>query len=141
MPELTLLISSLLLGSMLFFVAIIAPSIFKALDSDNALKLTRAIFPRFYLWGIGLSMAAIISAAITGSKLFFPLLIIVAGFIYSRQILSPKIIRAKDQLMASKSQGDETTYKSLHKKSVMINVIQMLLLVLIVVSNQLGYAR
>ena len=125
---------------MIFFVVIIAPSIFKALDSNNTLKLTRTIFPRFYLWGIALSAAAIISATISASKLFFPHLLIVAGFIYSRQILGPRIVRAKDQLIASKSQQDDFIYKSLHKRSVIINVIQMIVLLLIVVSNQLGYA-
>jgi hypothetical protein len=137
---LTIQISSLLLGSMIFFVVIVAPSIFKALDRDNTLKLTRTIFPRFYLWGIALSAAGIISSLVSGSKLFFPLLLVAAGFIYSRQILGPRMVLAKDRWLENCLSDDESTYKSLHKTSVIINVMQMALLLLIVVSNQLGYA-
>ena len=125
---------------MIFFVVIVAPAIFKALDNDNTLKLTRTIFPRYYLWGIALSAAGIISAMLAGSNLFLPLLLIAAGFIYSRQILGPGIVRAKDRWIENNATKDESLYKSLHKRSVIINVLQMFLLLIIVVSHQLGYA-
>ena len=69
----------------------------------------------------------------------FPLLflLIAAGFIYSRQVLNPGITQAKDRWLETKHGNDEIVYKSLHKRSVLINVIQMVLLLFIVVNYQL----
>jgi hypothetical protein len=40
------------IGSMVFFTAVVAPTVFKVLSSDDAARLQRAIFPRYYLLGI-----------------------------------------------------------------------------------------
>lgn len=39
-------------GSIVFFSAVVAPAIFRALTSEHSSKLTRVIFPRYYLTGI-----------------------------------------------------------------------------------------
>ena len=56
--------------------------------------------------------------------------IIVIGYLYSRQILVPKINKSRDLA----NEGDEKskkTFNSLHFQSVAINLIQMLLLIII----------
>ncbi len=47
-----LLALSVWIGSIVFFSAVVAPTVFKTLPSDDAAKLQRAIFPRYYLLGL-----------------------------------------------------------------------------------------
>ena len=49
-------LNSILLGSMLFFVIIVSPTVFTALSSDQASKFLRLIFPRLFLFGLALSL-------------------------------------------------------------------------------------
>ena len=139
MLNITILLTTILLGSMVFFASIVAPSIFKTLKDNDALKFTRYLFPKYYLWCIGVCSLSLLFAVVAKSSIFIPLLIILIGFIYSRQLLTPKISEAKDQWLASDSPEDKARYKSLHKRSVIINAIQMILLLIIVVTNQVMY--
>ncbi len=136
MLSLATLCSSILLGSMLFFAIVVAPSIFKSLEDDEALKFTRHVFPRYYLWGIGISALSTLLAVSARSYACILLSIVFLGFLYGRQILLPKISKAKDQWLASDSVQDKTRYKSLHKRSVIINATQIILLVIIVTAAQ-----
>ncbi len=136
MLSLTTLFTTILLGSMLFFVAIVAPSIFKSLDAEEALKFTKNVFPKYYLWGIVVSALATVSAIIAGSYTAILLFVVLLGFAYSRQILAPKIRTAKDQWLASDSPQDKALYKSLHKQSVIINATQTFILLIIVIVTQ-----
>jgi uncharacterized membrane protein len=52
-----LLSLSVWIGSVVFFRVVVAPMVFKALASDDAAKLMRGIFPRYY--ALGLSCAAV----------------------------------------------------------------------------------
>jgi hypothetical protein len=47
-------------GGMVFFTAVVAPIVFKTLPSDEAAKLQRAIFPRYYLMGIVCAMLGVV---------------------------------------------------------------------------------
>ena len=49
-------LNSILLGSMLFFVIIVSPTVFTSLSSDQASKFLRIIFPRLFLFGLILSL-------------------------------------------------------------------------------------
>ena len=49
-------LNSILLGSMLFFVIIVSPTVFTSLSSDQASKFLRIIFPRLFLFGLVLSL-------------------------------------------------------------------------------------
>ena len=135
------LLSSLLLGSMVFFAGIVTPSIFKSLDDDNIQSYTRQLFPCYYLWCIGLSGFAALLAVAAKSYIAILLLIILSGFIYGKQTLLPKISKVKDCWLASDSPQDESRYKSLHRRSVIINGFQMFMLLMIVVANLILYPR
>ncbi|MBM3858275.1 MAG: DUF4149 domain-containing protein [Verrucomicrobia bacterium] len=47
-----LLALSVWIGSIVFLTVVVAPTVFKTLPPDDAAKLQRAIFPRYYLLGI-----------------------------------------------------------------------------------------
>ncbi len=141
MLSLTTLFSSILLGSMVFFTGVVAPSMFKTLDDESALNYTRYLFPKYYLWCIVVAAMALLFALLGKSYVSLPLAIILMGFIYGRQILLAKITMTKDQWLASDSPQDKARYKSLHKRSVIINGFQLILLLFIVVANQVLYPR
>jgi len=133
MISFSVLLSSLLLGSMIFFMAIVLPTVHRSLKSKHAFAFTRDIFPKFYLWGLVISLIALIFSLMAKSNFSFFLGITFLGFAYSRQILLPKLLAARDGWLSSDSPQDKTKYKSLHKKSVLIGATQITLLLIIVV--------
>ena len=137
MLGLTILLCSILLGSMVFLVGIVIPSIHKVLDSGKALALTRHLFPRYCVWGLALSLLATLISIAAGSYHYILLIIVFIGFLYSRQILLPKISSAKDNWLMSESPQDKAHFKKLHKRSVMITATQVVLLIVILVSTQI----
>lgn len=132
----TAILSTILLGTMLFFAVIVAPSIHKSLEKEEALTFSRYLFPRYFLCGIVLSVLGIVFSVLDGSYTFILLIVILLGFVYSRQILLPKISKAKDQWATSESPQDKARYKSLHRRSVIINATQITLLAIIVIATQ-----
>jgi hypothetical protein len=54
--------------------------------------------------------------------------IVLCGFVYSRQWLMPKINRAREKWLASDGHQDKAAFSKLHKQSVLVNVIQIVLL-------------
>jgi len=116
-----------LLGIMLFFAFAVAPTVFSSLPAEHAGVYLRAIFPRYYLWGI---IFAIITAAIAtrvAFSVFTTVSIIALLFIFSRQILVPAINVARDAKLAGED-GAVPRFKRLHLVSVLINLSQMLML-------------
>ena len=55
-----LIIYSILIGYMVFFTLCIAPIINNTLDRENASKLLRKVFPKNFLFGLVLSILAIL---------------------------------------------------------------------------------
>ena len=126
---------------MLFFAGVIAPSMHRSLAESEALSYSRAVFPKYYLWGIAMSALTTVMAISAGSYTFILLLVVLLGFLYSRQILLPKISTTKDQWLASDSAQDKTRYKLLHKRSVIINATQILILIIIVATTQVLHTQ
>jgi hypothetical protein len=120
-----------LLAIMIFYSFGIAINVHRTLDKENAGKLLRKLFPIYFLWGIVISITAEIIYLLEGLNVqAFIMAIIVIGYLYSRQILVPKLNKNRDLA----NEGDEKSKKifsSLHLQSVSINIIQMLLLALI----------
>lgn len=127
-------IVALLLGSMLFFAAVVAPSAFRALDTADAGRFLRVIFPRYYLWGMVLSALALGVCLFHSPKGAALMALVVAGFVYSRQVLMPAINIARDRWHESESPGDKAAFSALHRRSVIINVTQMVLLAIVLVA-------
>tara|TARA_B000000475_G_scaffold180273_1_gene145063 strand:- start:240 stop:635 length:396 start_codon:yes stop_codon:yes gene_type:complete len=124
-------LSVALLAIMIFYSFGIAINVHKTLDKENAGKLLRRLFPIYFLWGLFISiLAEIIFLLNAKQEQAFIMAIIFIGYLYSRQILVPKINKSRDLA----NEGDEKSKKdfnSLHFQSVAINLIQMLLLIII----------
>ena len=120
-----------LLAIMIFYSFGIAINVHRTLDKENAGKLLRKLFPIYFLWGIVISITAEIIYLQEGLNVqAFIMAIIVIGYLYSRQILVPKLNKNRDLA----NEGDEKSKKifnSLHLQSVSINIIHMLFLALI----------
>jgi len=120
-----------LLSIMIFYSFGIAFNVHKTLDKENAGKLLRKLFPLYFLWGIIISIFIEIIFLYLGTSLKALLMGIVAiGFLYSRQVLVPLLNKNRDLA----NEGDEEakkTFGSLHLRSVSINIIQMVLLVVV----------
>lgn len=108
------------IGIMLFFTIAVAPTIFTVLPQEWAAKYVRAFFPKYYaVLGVTSAIAAafdstpIYRLALAGCALFF--------FI-SQWVITPAVNRARDA-------GREPAFKMLHRLSVFINLLQLLIFI------------
>ena len=128
MPEyllnLTKFLIPLLFGGLIFFSALVAPSVFTSLDEKNARVFLRSIFPKLYLFAGIFSLFISLILFFINNFLSFIYFIITIGYFYSRQFLMIKINEASDQ----KNQNE---FKKLHRFSVLIFIVQILLMLLI----------
>jgi hypothetical protein len=128
MPEyllnLTKFLIPLLLGGLIFFSALVAPSVFTSLDEKNARVFLRSIFPKLYLFAGIFSLFISIILFFINNFLSFIYFIITIGYFYSRQFLMIKINEASDQ-------KNQKEFKKLHRFSVLIFIVQILLMLLI----------
>ena len=115
------------LGVMLFFSFVIAPVIFKVLDSNNAGKFVRKIFPHYYLINLViLSVVVLLLLYISSVNLDFYITLVVAIlFAFSFFVLMPLINKFKDN-------KEERKFKYSHALSVIINFIQIIGLIYLV---------
>ena len=108
------------LSFMIFFPLVVATSVFKVLDEKQSSKFLRIFFPKYYLYGFVLSLAGAILSIYFENKLSILIYsFIMVGFIFSRQILTPMVNKAKDS-------NDEKKFNKLHKLSVFINFLQII---------------
>lgn len=120
-----------LLSIMIFYSFGIAFNVHKTLDKENAGKLLRKLFPLYFLWGIIISIFIEIIFLYLGTSLKALLMAIVAiGFLYSRQVLVPLLNKNRD-LANEGNEEAKKAFGSLHLRSVSINIIQMVLLVVV----------
>ena len=123
------------LSIMIFYSAIIAVNVHKNLDRENAGKLLRVLFPSYFLTTAILSLIALIFSLIEKEFLNAILLFLVfLGSIISRQYLVPKINTERD-LQLSGDQTSKKNFAKLHGLSVSINITQILILIIIVLTN------
>ncbi len=116
-----------LIGSMLFFAAVVAPTVFRTLPAEHAGPFLRRLFPRYYAWGFVVAALATLLAALAGAA---PAAIVVAalialGFGVARQLLLPRINRARDAELAGDAAAGRR-FARLHRLSVLLNLAQLL---------------
>ena len=128
MPEYLLILVKFLipflLGGLIFFSALVAPSVFTSLDEKNARVFLRSIFPKLYLFAGIFSLFISLILFFINNFLSFIFFIITIGYFYSRQFLMIKINEASDQ-------KNQKEFKKLHRFSVLIFIVQILLMLLI----------
>ena len=133
MSTLGIVITSGAFFIMFFFSLSIARNVHSTLGPDNAGKLLRVLFPKYFFWGLILSLVGSAAFYLSGELLKSLTLIIVAVLSgVSRFILVPKINKSRDLML----EGEEIAKKSfslLHALSVSINLVQLVLLLVILI--------
>ena len=126
--QLGLYLTSVILGTMVFFSFVVAPVTFTTLNEENARKFIRKIFPYYYLFNLTISILTILSFIVIKKFLieFYLISLIAILFIISNFVLMPLINKYKDN-------HQEKKFKYLHFISVAINFVQMILLVLLLI--------
>ena len=117
--SLQILLSGLISGVILFQTAIIAPSVFKVLSSENAAPFLRTIFPKLFIFVAVLSLVGLVLSLISSNALglivFFVSLLSMLICYY----IVPNTNRARDE-------GNDKVFKKLHSVSVVLTVIVLL---------------
>ena len=126
--QISIYLTAMILGIMLFFSFVIAPVVFTTLDEEHARKFIRRIFPFYYNVNLGISFIVLMTFLYL-SKLgidFYLILVITILFATSNYLLMPLINKYRDEKQDRK-------FKYSHFISVVINFIQMICLVFLLI--------
>ncbi len=126
--QVSLYLTSMVLGVMLFFSFVVAPVTFTSLNEENARKFIRKIFPYYYSVNLFFSLLILLIFIILRkfSLDFYFILTISILFALSNFLLMPLINKYRDN-------KEEKKFKYTHFISVVINFIQMILLVTVLI--------
>ena len=126
--KLSVYMTSIIFGIMLFFSFVVAPVTFTALNEENAKKFIRKIFPYYYTINLAISVLVLICFIILKifSLDFYLILSVSVLFAVSNFILMPLINKYRDEMQDKK-------FKQSHFISVVINFVQIILLVIILI--------
>ena len=128
-----------LIGSMIFFMAVVSPSVFATLSTNASSKLLRTIFPRMFLFGFIIAILSLVLCYISSNILNSILLIIVAmSFIINRNYLTPKINDFRDKELEGDKKAS-SSFKYMHLLSVLLFVLNFIILIGIVINNYFNY--
>ena len=126
--QVSIYLTAMILGIMLFFSFVIAPVVFTTLDEENARKFIRRIFPFYYNVNLSISLI-VLFAFLYLRKLgldFYLILAITILFATSNYLLMPLINKYRDEKQDKK-------FKYSHFISVVINFAQMICLVFLLI--------
>ena len=130
---------AVLIGSMIFFMAVVSPSVFATLSTNASSKLLRTIFPRMFLFGFIIAILSLVLCYISDNILNSILLIIVAmSFIINRNYLTPKINDFRDKELEGDKKAS-SSFKYMHLLSVLLFVLNFIILIGIVINNYFNY--
>ena len=130
---------AVLVGSMIFFMAVVSPSVFATLSTNASSKLLRTIFPRMFLFGFIMAILSLVLCYISSNILNSILLIIVAmSFIINRNYLTPKINDFRDKELEGDKKAS-SSFKYMHLLSVLLFVLNFVILIGIVINNYFNY--
>ena len=126
--QISIYLTSMILGIMLFFSFIVAPVTFTALNEENARIFIRKIFPYYYTVNLAISVLILILFIILKifSLDFYLILIVALLFAVSNFVLMPLINKFRDEKRDKK-------FKQSHFISVVINFVQIILLVIVLI--------
>tara|TARA_B100000508_G_C11287044_1_gene193361 strand:+ start:204 stop:587 length:384 start_codon:yes stop_codon:yes gene_type:complete len=112
----------LIVGAIILKVAIIAPTMFKTLDSSNFGKAIRPLWPKFFAMVVVLSIFSLITVYLHSDLSVYHMIIAVSSIVLAAicYVIIPATNRATDN-------GDHKTFKILHRISVSFTVILLIL--------------
>ena len=122
--DIILVLVSIWVGSIIFFSAIIAPTVFKVLDEKSAGLFLRAFFPKYYIFGLImglLSIVLIFLLSIPTNTMLLALLIVMIALTVTSKLMIPVINAARDM-----GEAGVRRFKKLHTMSVMLNVLTLI---------------
>ena len=126
--QISIYLTAMILGIMLFFSFVIAPVVFTTLDEENARKFIRRIFPFYYNVNLVISLIILLTFLFL-SKLgidFYLIFVVTILFAISNFLLMPLINKYRDEKQDKK-------FKYSHFISVVINFVQMICLVYLLI--------
>ena len=125
--QLSIYLTSIILGIMLFFSFVVAPVVFTTLDEENARKFIRRIFPYYYNVNLGISLLVLLILLFTSNFeiKFYLILVVAILFAISNYLLMPMINKFRDE-------NQDKKFKYSHLISVIFNFVQILILVIII---------
>ena len=120
-----IIIISIWSGTIIFFSAVVAPTVFKSLDEKEAGVFLRAFFPKYYIFGIVLGVVSIIYLLFSPvhSHLLYSIIAMTVLTILGRMSI-PIINKARDT-------NNEQAFKRYHLISVMMNVLTLVIGIII----------
>ena len=120
-----IIIISIWSGTIIFFSAVVAPTVFKSLDEKDAGVFLRAFFPKYYIFGIVLGVISIIYLLFSPvhSHLLYSIIAMTLLTILGRMSI-PIINKARDT-------NNEQAFKRYHLISVMMNVLTLVIGIII----------
>ena len=120
-----IIIISIWSGTIIFFSAVVAPTVFKSLDEKDAGVFLRAFFPKYYIFGIVLGVISIIYLLFSPvhSHLLYSIIAMTVLTILGRMSI-PIINKARDT-------NNEQAFKRYHLVSVMMNVLTLVIGIII----------
>ena len=126
--QLSIYLSCIILGIMLFFSFIVAPVTFSSLNEENARIFIRKIFPYYYTVNLIISLIVLLCLIYLGiyNLKYYLILIITILFAFSNFILMPLINKFRDS-------KEDKKFKYSHLLSVIINFVQMIFLIIILI--------
>jgi len=114
---------SAVFGAMVFFPAVVAPTVFRALEPEAAGQFLRAVFPGYYLFLVLASGVAAVGLY-AQPVIALSLALVAASTLAVRQGFVPRINAWRDAELA----GDAAAGRKFalgHRVSVLINLIQL----------------
>lgn len=128
-------LNAALVGTMIFFVSVITPTVFSTLSNEHSSTFLRKVFPRMFLFGFILSFISAILSIYSGHFLEFYFLTIVSIlFLLNRNLITPKINFYRDREI----EGDEKAkknFKLLHLLSVILFIVNFVIIILLLLKN------
>ncbi len=120
-----IIIISIWSGTIIFFSAVVAPTVFKSLGEKDAGIFLRAFFPKYYVFGIVLGVISIIYLLFNPvhNHLLYSIIVMTVLTILGRMSI-PIINKARDT-------NNEQAFKRYHLISVMMNVLTLVIGIII----------
>ena len=115
-------VAGIICGVVLFQSSIIAPTVFRVLDLEDAGAFLRKVFPRFFMLIMACSVLMLILVALSDSSDKSRFMLPVANLVFSgvSYLVIPVTNRAKDD-------GEQKKFKALHSLTVVLTLLMLIL--------------
>ena len=126
MLQFGIFLHSLVVGFMIFFMVVVSPTIFKALDEANSGAFLRQLFPRMFLYGL-IAMLLAFLTTLNSQLNIYSIISAISSILFAINlyIITPKINYHRDEAKLGNSLS-EKKFKQFHLFSVALFILQLL---------------